>query len=139
MKYGSLVIEKKEYVLLKRLMNLSGFYKDDVLRKSISKLSAELETAHILDESEMPIDVVRLHSETTVTSKTGWQKTFQLVMPKDSDFKADKISIITPMGSAVIGYAKGDTIVWDFPSGKQQLMIENVVQGKKHINLDMVL
>jgi len=139
MKYGSLVIEKKEYVLLKRLMNLSGFYKDDILRKSVIKLSDELETAHIQDETDMPDDVVRLNSEITVRSKAGWCKTFQLVMPKESDLKQNRISITTPMGAAVIGYAERDSVQWDFPAGKQQLTIEKVVQKKKHINLDMVL
>ncbi len=139
MKYRSLVIEKKEYVLLKRLMNLSGFYNDETLRKSAKKLSEELETAHILDETEMPEDVVRLNSEVTVRSGAGWRKTFQLVMPKESDLKKDRISISTPMGAAVIGYAQGDTVLWDFPTGEQRLTIEKVLQKKKHINLDMVL
>ncbi|TLF46237.1 GreA/GreB family elongation factor [Maribacter aurantiacus] len=139
MKYGSLVIEKKEYVLLKRLMNLSGFYKDDTLRKSVIKLYGELETAHVQDESEMPSDVVRLNSEVTVRSKAGWFKTFQLVMPKESDLKDDRISITTPMGSAVIGYAEGDSLLWDFPSGEQQLTIEKVVQKNEFINTNMIL
>ena len=59
MKYGNLVIEKKEYVVLKRLMNLSGYYKDDTLRKSVQKIVGELETAIIRDESEMYEDVIR--------------------------------------------------------------------------------
>ena len=139
MKYGGLVIEKKEYVLLKRLMNLSGFYKDDTLRKSVIKLSGELETAQIQDETDMPRDVVRLNSELKVRSKVGWQKTFQLVLPKESNLEQDRISITTPMGAAVIGYAEGDSIKWDFPTGEQQLTIEKVVQKKSHINLDMVL
>ncbi|KAA2220007.1 GreA/GreB family elongation factor [Maribacter flavus] len=139
MKYGSLVIEKKEYVLLKRLMNLSGFYKDEVLRKSVVKLSSELATARIYNETEMPEDVVRINTEVTVKSEAGWQKTFQLVMPNESNLKDGKISITTPMGSAVIGYAEGDSMEWDFPVGKQQLTIEKVVQKNEFINTNMIL
>lgn len=139
MKYGNLVIEKKEYVVLKRLMNLSGYYKDDTLRKSVQKIVGELETAIIRDESEMYEDVIRFNATVTIISENGWHKKFKLVMPTDSDIKNDKISILTPMGAAVMGYSEGDSVVWEFPSGEQKLTIEKVEQENAPINLNMVL
>ncbi|MGO4921238.1 GreA/GreB family elongation factor [Maribacter spongiicola] len=139
MKYGNLVIEKKEYVVLKRLMNLSGYYKDDTLRKSVRKLVGEMETAIIKDELEMYADVIRFNTTITITSENGWHKKFRLVMPTDSDIKNNKISILTPMGAAVMGYSEGDTIIWDFPTGEQKLVIEKVEQENEHMNLNMVL
>lgn len=139
MKHGSLVIEKKEYVLLKRCMNLSGYYKDDTLRDSVKKLLGELESAQICDEQDMPKDVIRFNSTITIVSQNGWQRKFKLVMPNDSDIKNDKISILTPMGAAVMGYAEGDSITWQFPSGEQKLTIEKVEQKNKYINVNMVL
>ena len=139
MKHGNLIIEKKEYVLLKRLMNLSGYYKDETLRKSVKKLLGELESAKIVEDVKMPADVVRFNSVITIGSKEGWHKTFQLVLPTESNIKEDKISITTPMGAAVIGYAEGDTIIWEFPNGVKELTIEKINHEKKHINLDMVL
>ena len=139
MKYGNLVIEKKEYVILKRLINLSTYYKDETFRKTVKKLIGELETAWIVDNSEMPEDVVRFNSIIDIGSKGGWYKTFQLVLPTESDIKKDKISILTPMGAALIGYAKNDSVIWDFPKGTKELTIKQVHQGKQHINLDMVL
>lgn len=139
MKYGRLIIEKKEYLLLKRLMNISGYYKDETFRKSVEKLVGELESANIVDDKETPNDVIRFNSTVTVGSKNGWKKTFQVVLPTESNVKENKISISTPMGAAVMGYAEGDSIVWEFPSGEQHLTIEKVIQEKKHINLDMVL
>ncbi|WP_067037484.1 GreA/GreB family elongation factor [Allomuricauda sp. CP2A] len=139
MKYGNLVIEKKEYVLLKRLMNLSGYYKDNTLRSSVKKLVGELETAKILDEAEMPEDVIRFNTVVTIISENGWNKTFKLVLPSRRDVKNNHISILTPMGAAVMGYAKGDSLVWEFPSGNQKLTIENVEQENEPININMVL
>lgn len=139
MKYGNLVIEKKEYVLLKRLMNLSGYYKDETFRKSVKKLVSELESAQIVDDDEMPDDVVRFNSVITIGSKDGWQRRFKLVLPTESNIKEDRVSITTPMGAAVIGYSVGDTLIWEFPSGIKELTIEKVSQEKKNINLDMVL
>ena len=139
MKYGNLVIEKKEYVLLKRLMNLTGYYKDNTLRSSVKKLVGEMETAQILDDGEMPKDVIRFNTMVTIVSEAGWHKKFKLVLPSNSDVKNNHISILTPMGAAVIGYAEGDSLVWEFPSGNQQLQIEKVEQENQSINVDMVL
>ena len=139
MKHGSLIIEKKEYVILKRALNLTGYHHDDTLRKSVRKLSKEMESARICDDSDMPDDVVRLNSVVTIVSQKGWHKKFQLVLPKESDVKKDKISLLTPMGAAVLGYAQGDLLTWEFPSGEQKLTIESVEQQNKRLNVDLVL
>lgn len=139
MKHGNLIIEKKEYVLLKRYMNLSGYYSDETLRKSVRKLLGELETARILDQGDMPKDIIRFNSTVTIASKDGWGRTFQLVTPTHSDVKNDKISILTPMGAAVMGYAEGDSILWEFPSGEQKMTIEKVEQENTPLSLNMIL
>lgn len=139
MKHGSLIIEKKEYVLLKRYMNLSGYYKDDTLRNSVKKLLHELESAQIRDEQDMPKDVIRFNSKIAIASQNGWKRKFTLVMPNNSDIKNDKVSILTPMGAAVMGYAEGDSITWQFPSGEQKLTIEKVEQENKYINANLIL
>ncbi|SHI84556.1 GreA/GreB family elongation factor [Pseudozobellia thermophila] len=139
MKYEKLIIEKREFVLLKRFMNLSKYYKDDTLGESIKKLSGELELASVCDEADMPKDVIRFNSTVTIAAQNGWKKKFQLVMPNHGDVKNDKISILTPMGAAVIGYAEGDSITWKFPAGEQTMTIEKVEQEGAPINLNMVL
>jgi regulator of nucleoside diphosphate kinase len=139
MKYKNLIIEKKEYVLLKRYMNLSGYYKDETMRKSVKKLVGELESAEIRNETDMPKDVIRFNTTVTIGSQNGWHRTFQLVMPNDSDVKNNKVSILTPMGAAVMGYAESDSIAWEFPSGEQNLTIEKVEQDNQYINVNMVL
>ncbi len=139
MKYMNLIIEKKEYVVLKRFMNLSGYYKDDTLRKSVKKLLGELESAQIRDEVDMPNDVVRFNTTIIIGSQNGWHRKFKLVMPNDSDVRNDKVSILTPMGAAVMGYAEGDSITWEFPSGEQKLTIETVEQENKYSNANIVL
>lgn len=128
MKYGSLILEKKEYVYLKRILNVSGYANDFEAQKSLLKLSEELKSAHIVDEEDMPQDVIRFNSKVTVVSDTGWEKTLQVVNPTDRDSKKDKISVLMPMGAALIGYSNNDTVVWDFPGGKQELKITNVTQ-----------
>ncbi|NKI25872.1 regulator of nucleoside diphosphate kinase [Arenibacter nanhaiticus] len=139
MKYGHLVLEKKEFVLLKRLVNVSGFYTDNTYKNSIQKLTDELKSAIVYSEEEMPEDVIRFNSAVTIEAANGWSKQFQLVIPSEGDFKNNKISILTPMGAAVIGYAKGDDIIWEFRNGEQTLKVTEVVQQPSSINSDILM
>jgi|SRR5690606_24235719 regulator of nucleoside diphosphate kinase len=129
MKYDSLILEKKEYVIIKRLLNLLDNYKDDTQKSSLETLSNELETAVINDDVDVPTDVVRLNSEVTITAEDGWNYTFQVVLPTDSNVAQKKVSILLPMGAAVIGYAKGDIIQWKLPKGETNITVVDVKQN----------
>lgn len=126
MKYGTLHIEKKEYELLKRILSMSKYHKDPSYRASISKLKEELETAKVLSEKDIPDDVIRFDSFVTIQTPFGPEKKYQLVTPEKSNVAESKISILAPMGSALIGYAKGDEILWQFPSGPNNIKIVDV-------------
>ena len=139
MKYGSLILEKKEYVYIKRILNISGYAEDHETQRCLAKLSEELKTAHIVDEDEMPYDVVRFNSKVTVVFNNGIQETVQVVIPMDRDIKTNKISVLTPMGSALFGYSEGDTVLWDFPSGKQQIKITDVQQEETYKGIDVAI
>ncbi|AXP79356.1 Transcription elongation factor GreA [Mariniflexile rhizosphaerae] len=131
MKYGSIMLEKKEYVYIKRILNISGYVGDHEIQKSLAKFTEELKTAHILDEAEMPNDVVRLNSIVMVMSDNNWEKTIQIVQPSEKDIKKNKVSILTPMGAALFGYSLNDIIKWDFPTGLKELKIIEVTQQKQ--------
>ncbi|CAH8281534.1 regulator of nucleoside diphosphate kinase [Mariniflexile fucanivorans] len=139
MKYGSIMLEKKEYVYIKRILNISGYVGDHEIQKSLAKFSEELKSAHILDEAEMPDDVVRLNSIVRVTVNNNWEKSIQIVQPSEKDIKNNKISILTTMGSALMGYSKDDIIEWDFPNGKQQIKITEVTQEGTFSPIEIIL
>lgn len=139
MKYGSLILEKKEYVYLKRILNISGYAEDHETQRCLMKLSEELKTAHIVDEEEMPYDIIRFNSKVTVVFKNGIEETVQVVIPMDRDVNTNKISVLTPMGSALFGYSKGDTVLWDFPNGKQEINITEVKQEESYSGMDMAI
>lgn len=132
MKYNQLIIEENEFVKLEKLLNLKNVEHSKTAKIHILKLQEELRNASIVPESEVPKDVIRLNSMVTVSTKDGnWSKTFELVLPSDGNIANSKISLLMPMGTAVIGYAKGDAIFWDFPAGKQELKVLDVKQSEK--------
>ena len=98
---------------------------DSLITKCIMKLKQELVEAAIYKVTEIPDSVVRLNSIVDIETPFGELK-MQLVLPGNSNSIQKRISILTPMGSALFGYSTGDKVTWYFPNGEQQIKIINV-------------
>lgn len=121
MKYGKLIVEKTELKVINDLIkNIDE--SENLMNKCISKLKTELKAADVKEEQDFPNDVIRLNSVVDIETPFGLMKT-QLVLPKDSNSAAKKISLLTPMGSALLGYAEGDELMWSFPNGEHKIKI----------------
>ncbi|PZD76702.1 GreA/GreB family elongation factor [Mesonia sp. K7] len=127
MKYKHLIIEKREYDLLKKLISEGQYQKDVSYKNSILKLKEELLNAKIVKKEELPDDVVRFNSMVTIQTPF-LKKTYQLVSPSHSDLRENKISVLAPMGLALFGYSTNDEITWEFPSGENKIKIIDVTQ-----------
>ena len=128
MKYGSLIVEKRELGKLRRLLMQTENKADSIYSASVAKLSTELRAANMVDEADMPAEVVRLNSIVTINTAGNKDKTFQIVLPEHSDLAENKLSILAPMGLALFGYAQNDQISWEFPSGVNKIKILKVQQ-----------
>lgn len=128
MKYGVIIIEKKEKEYLNRIISMAQYYKDVNYKDSIHKLNEELKYARVLSNKEMPDDVVRFNSFVSITTPFSVSREYQIVTPEKSDIRQNKISILAPMGLALFGYARGDTLKWNFPTGENIISIEDVRQ-----------
>ncbi|MGO3236939.1 MAG: GreA/GreB family elongation factor [Psychroflexus halocasei] len=129
MKYETIIIEEDELNILKRIMSMSRYLNDKSYKASISHLYAELEKVKVVNEEEMPKDVIRFNSIVTFETPFSKNQTYQVVTPEKSDIKNNKISVLAPMGLALFGYAKGDEITWEFPSGENTIKITDVKQS----------
>lgn len=97
-------------------------------RNDLSTLAGELARATVVSSKEVPSNVVtmnsRVHLRDVVTSE---KMTFVLVFPKDADIAAGAISILAPVGTAILGYAKGDVLEWPVPAGMRRISIEKIL------------
>lgn len=110
---------------------ISGYHAPDFsTEKSLAKLTDELKQAEIREEQDLPKDVVRIGSVVTFRSPSVRKENLQLVMPKDADLKANKLSVFTVMGSALIGYREGTKISWMLPKGEEIIHLESVDNSK---------
>ncbi len=97
-------------------------------REYLNKLEAELDRAEIVDPKDIPANVITMRS--TVRLKdlvTGDENTYSLVFPTEADFSQGKISVLAPIGTAILGYRSGDTIEWNVPSGLRRLKVDEVI------------
>lgn len=92
-------------------------------------LEEELGRATIVSDEELPKNVVTMNSFVTYQDmETGKESQVTLVYPADADLDQNKISILSPVGSALIGLQEGQFINWPLPSGKKkQLKVLSVV------------
>lgn len=128
MKYEDIIIEKREYELLKQIISNAEHNKDKTYKASIEKLTNELKSATIVNDKFMPEEIVRFNSVVTIQTPFGEPKTYQIVTPEKSDIAQNKLSILAPMGLALFGYAISDEIMWQFPTGVHAIKILKVEQ-----------
>ena len=93
-------------------------------------LRQEAPNAAILPSDKMPVDVVNFGSEVTYRDEaTGRAYTVRLAMPDDADIRKRRVSVLTPVGTALIGRAQGAVVDCEFPAGRmRQLTILRVAQ-----------
>lgn len=97
-------------------------------REYLTKLEAELDRAEVVDSKDIPANVVTMRSKVRLKDLvSGESNTYSLVFPTEADFAEGKISVLAPIGTAILGYRQGDTIEWPVPSGLRKLKVEEVL------------
>lgn len=87
------------------------------------ELLAEMERAEVRPSNEVPADVVNMGSEVTYRDdETGRTRTVQLVYPEDADISANRVSVMTPVGAALLGLSVGAQMDWESRDGETRTM-----------------
>ena len=101
--------------------------------KQTSNASHEMSLAHeisraiIVKDNAFPPNTIRINSKVVVKDiDTKKEIDFQLVMPAEADARDKKISILSPMAAAIIGFREGDEVDWQMPAGMKHLKILQV-------------
>lgn len=97
-------------------------------QKHLEELDRELDRAEVIAPEDVSPDVVTMHSTVQVRDlDNGASTLYTVVFPVDADIDRKRISILAPIGTALIGYRAGDVIEWAMPGGTRRLKIEQVV------------
>ncbi|MBN1899984.1 nucleoside diphosphate kinase regulator [Candidatus Sumerlaeota bacterium] len=97
-------------------------------RSEIQSLAAELNRGQIVDPREIPPNVVTMNSRVQLRDiDTNEEIVYSLAFPDEANIDEGKISVVSPIGTAILGYREGDEIEWDVPAGKRRIKIEKIL------------
>jgi regulator of nucleoside diphosphate kinase len=106
----SIIITESDFALLRMLHDHA-------------QLAAELENAEVVAARDVPPDVVTMNSRVLFEDLTsGETREVTIVFPQDADIPHGKISVLAPVGTALLGLSRGDCIVWPFPDGRSRYL-----------------
>jgi len=111
-----ILITERDYLRIRHILSFQN--SDDY-----ENLEIEIERAKIIDEKEVPADLVMMNSKVKfVTLQDDKMMTITLVYPEDANFSEGKISVLAPLGSALIGLRTNQEINWMFPDGRTKTL-----------------
>ena len=100
-------------------------------RRDAEELEMELKNAKVVHRDQLPPDVVRLNSTVTIKEeKENKVLKITVVTPERADIKARQVSIMSPVGTALIGFRKGQEVRWKVPAGNKTFIIMDVENQK---------
>jgi len=93
----------------------------------LDELELELERALLVATDAVPADLVVMDSVVSVLDlANGERREYTLVYPAEADLDAGRISVLAPLGTALLGYREGDDVEWLMPGGLRRLRIVKV-------------
>jgi regulator of nucleoside diphosphate kinase len=105
---------------LDRLLDLLEAYAAGAGGRRFERLEEELARARVVPPDQIPKDVVTMNSRVVFENEeTGERREITLVYPRDADIDAGKVSILVPVGTALLGMRVGQSIDWTLPGGQK--------------------
>jgi len=109
-----MVITKKDMELLRALVEIHSFGGDT---EAAARLGADLDRASTVPSEHVPLDVVTMNSRVVFEDDTGVRREVLLVYPPAADGTRDRVSVLSPVGTALLGLVVGESIDWPDAEG----------------------
>ncbi len=124
---NNLVLRKDDYSLLIAYLR-NAWSQSTFNERDADELQAELKKAKLVDADQFPADVVGLNSRVRIKAD-GKNEAMELIIvtPDKANIKERKISIMAPIGTALIGFRQGQKVKWKVPSGNKTFTILEVM------------
>ncbi len=114
--------------------SVKRFFRRD--QERLSALEEELNRAEVVQSDRLPADVVTMNSQVRITDlDTGTQTVYTLTFPHDADIAQNRISVLAPIGTALLGYRAGSVVRAEVPRGRKRLRIDEVIRPKTMVSV----
>jgi regulator of nucleoside diphosphate kinase len=134
---SDIVVTKVDYSRLNSLiLNMLDDRKSNLFE--LNFLNIEIKRAEKIDSRRIGPDYVTMNSIIEVTFlDAGKSMILRLVYPHESNYQQGLVSVLSPLGCALLGYKAGDTISFKEPGGTQNLRIDNVIYQPEANGIDL--
>jgi regulator of nucleoside diphosphate kinase len=120
-----IVITERDLVRLKHMLESAKLFRRDC--EYIESLDRELDEAEVVASERLPRNIVTINSQVRITDLASKkQMVYTLVFPRDADYAEGKISVLAPIGAALLGERVGDVVELTVPGGRKRLRIEAI-------------
>jgi regulator of nucleoside diphosphate kinase len=127
-KDSTIYITEVDLARLRKLIDAARDRGVDSNTPYMNKLEDELDRANIVDPKEIAMDAITMRSKVRLKDlESRKEMIYSLVFPNEADVDEGRISVLAPVGTAMIGYRVGDIIEWEVPSGLRRLKVEEVL------------
>ncbi|GIK37384.1 MAG: RNA polymerase-binding protein Rnk [Chloroflexota bacterium] len=94
----------------------------------LTELAVELARAQVVPSAQVPAEVITMNSTICLEDlESGEEMTYTLVFPNEADIDQGKISVLAPIGTAMVGYRVGDILEWPVPGGISRLQVKQIL------------
>jgi regulator of nucleoside diphosphate kinase len=127
MKNRTIIMSEADRERLEALIE-SARYSASLREDYLAALEGELRRARVVPQSDVPPEVITMNSVVRLRDlDTDETEEYELVYPSDADMAHNRISVLAPVGTAILGYRLGDVIKWPVPAGLRRLRVEEVL------------
>lgn len=124
---SKIIINRLDYSRIKKSINDAKQFRS-ISNDEAEKLLKELDSAKIVEPEAIPSNVVTTNSIMKLSfQNNNKQIQFQIVYPEQANVKENKISIFSPIATALIGYKVNDEIEWIVPAGLTKIRIDEII------------
>ncbi|HNQ73534.1 MAG TPA: nucleoside diphosphate kinase regulator [Verrucomicrobiota bacterium] len=97
-------------------------------RDDLRQLQTELENAHVVAPQAVPADVITMNSKVRLRDlEANEDLIYTLVFPEQANIEQGRISVVAPIGTAMLGYRVGDEFQWEVPGGTARMKVEEIL------------
>jgi regulator of nucleoside diphosphate kinase len=123
----TIIVTRPDHERLRRLVDTARL-RHRLKERHLTALAEDLEEAEVVEPERVPPDVVTMRSRISVRDMVnGELSTYTLSYPVEADLDAGRLSVLAPIGTALLGYREGDVVEWPVPGGLRVLKIEKLL------------
>ena len=124
---SKIIVNRLDYLRIQKCINDAKQFKS-ISASEAESLLKELNSAKIVEPQEIPDNVVTMNSIVKISFLNSDKRIeFQIVYPNQANLKENKISIFSPIATALIGYKVSDEIEWVVPAGVTKIKIDKII------------